>query len=437
MWAWSKRWQASLTHRIARPFLRLSGPRLRGLRFRYEKAGLSIADEPIPWNAEAVLVEALVRLPDSIPRKSDFQLRTPDRVPRMAVAVHPDSEADVAHVVFRLPPIQAQTWAALHYRGGMLGQVLLPFLPADVFLRNLCLRSPTVFALLVGKWHETGDCPLVETRYNIASQTLAEGQCNGLSAGGILVSPTSLLPLSDFGLRVEIADRRTESSESVAVRLSGAQLLGKEVSLSVSLPPWPYRVGTCSVRWILADRLLAHAEIRVISAAAFQQSLYLAEGRFLSQGRHGGATLFRHHLLAHDDTNALRPCFLVASREPGMAGLCPVEVRVQFRDPSRRPLVYKQEMLLTDRPSLCIPSLERGDAPLLTDFQQIRCFELLSKGRILGTLPVSPTPAAAFTGEGGFRAAADFDWTSFTEEELLDRLEKLMETGEDNLVRSP
>jgi hypothetical protein len=187
---------------------------------------------------------------------------------------------------------------------------------------------------------------------------------------------------------------------------------------------------------MLCDRLLAHAEMHVISVAAFQQSLYLAEGRFYSQGKQGGAMLFRHHLLARDDTSDLRPCFLIASREPGMAGLCVLEIRVNFRDPNRRPLVCKQEMLLTDRPSLCIPMLEKGDRPVFTDFHQIRSFELLSKGQILGILPVSPTPVAGFTSEGGFRAAANFDWTPFTEEELLDRLEKLMEASEGSLVRS-
>jgi hypothetical protein len=189
---------------------------------------------------------------------------------------------------------------------------------------------------------------------------------------------------------------------------------------------------------MLGDRLLAHAGIRVISPAAFQQSLYLAEGRFLSQGKQGRATLFRHHLLTSDDTNDLRPCFLIASREPGMAGLCALDVRVQFRDPNRRPLICKQHMLLTDRPSLLVPLFEKegGALSVVPDFQQIRSFELLSKGEILGTLSVSPTPVAVFTTEGGFRASADFDWTPFTEEELFDRLEKLMETGEDRLVRS-
>jgi hypothetical protein len=42
---------------------------------------------------------------------------------------------------------------------------------------------------------------------------------------------------------------------------------------------------------------------------------------------------------------------------------------------------------------------------------------------------------AAFTSEGGFRPAGDFDWTPFSEEELVDRLEKLMETNKEEKSR--
>jgi hypothetical protein len=406
-----KRWQTSAVQKICFPFLRMRGARLQSLRFRYEKAGLTVADEPIPWNAEAVLVEAWIRFPPGMTlRKNDLQLLTPDRVPRPATTLHADAEEGIVRAVFRLPPIQGPTKATVQYQGNPLGQVLLPYLAADVFLRDLSLRSPTLFALL--------------GNYNVACQTLVEDQCRGLSAGGILASPTSLLPLSDFNLRVEIADRRTGRTQSASVPFTGSQLVGKEASLSVILPTWPQGVGTCSTRWILGDRLLAHAEVRVISQSAFQQSLYLGEGRFLSQGKEGAA-LFRHHLLARDDTKGLRPCFLIASREPGMAGACTLEVRVQFRDPNLRPLLCKHEMLVTDRASLCIPNLTT-----VGDFQQIRAFELLSKGQLLGALPVRPTPAAGFNSEGGFHSAADYDWTPFTEEELLDRLERLMEAGE-------
>src|SRR5205823_5893546 len=180
---------ASLMVHLIWPFVCLRSLKLLSLRGRYEKAGLSVADEPIPWNADAVLVEAVIRHPaHPVPRKDEFQLRTPDRIPRLPIALQPAEEGAV-RVTFRLPPIQCQTSAAVYCGANLLGQILLPFLPAAVFLRNLGVRSPTVFAFLGAS--------------NVACQTLVEGQCHGLSAGGILASPTSLLPISDFNLRAE------------------------------------------------------------------------------------------------------------------------------------------------------------------------------------------------------------------------------------------
>ncbi len=389
MWFWLKRWQGSFRDKITRPLLRIGSIEVRDIRFSYEKAGLTIAGEPIPWNAEAVVVEALIRLPPAaFPRKSDFQLLTPDRVFQLAAALYPDYDQDAVRVVFRLPPIQAQTLVAVHYQGGMLGHVLVPFLSEAVFLRALRLRSPTIFALL-------GEC-------NTACQAVVEGQCRGLSVGGILSSQTSLLPISHADLRVEIADRGTGRVQRLSLPLSASQLLEKEALLSVTLPAYPCEVGTSSIRWMLGDRLLAH-------------------------GRVGKPS----HGLAREDSNGLRPCFTIASREPGVAGLCALEVGVQFCDPNRRPLLGNQEILATDKPARFAPDLTAVD-----DFRQVRAYELRSNGQLLGTLPVRPTPVAAFTSEGGFHAAGDFDWSPFAEEELADRLEKLMGAGE-SVVRSP
>jgi hypothetical protein len=166
---------------------RLGHPKLQGIGYRYEKAGLTVADEPIPWNAETVLVEASVWLPPGIRvHKGDFQLRTPDRVPRMAVSLQPDGEEGAVRVLFRLPPVPGQTLAIVSYQGTVLGQVVLPYLSAEGFVRDLRLRAPMVFALL-GK-------------FNVACQTLAEDQCCGLSASAVLTSRTSLLPILDSDL---------------------------------------------------------------------------------------------------------------------------------------------------------------------------------------------------------------------------------------------
>src|SRR3984893_14352734 len=76
----------------------------QALHFSYEKAGLALHDQPIPWNAEAVLVEASVRLPPACPRrKSDLQVRVragafiaPERMR------HDDGE-HLFRLFFRLP----------------------------------------------------------------------------------------------------------------------------------------------------------------------------------------------------------------------------------------------------------------------------------------------------------------------------------------------
>jgi hypothetical protein len=59
MWLWIKHWLDSKMHDLW-PMYRL-GPRPQTLHYSYEKAGLTIHDQAIPWNAEAVLVEATVR----------------------------------------------------------------------------------------------------------------------------------------------------------------------------------------------------------------------------------------------------------------------------------------------------------------------------------------------------------------------------------------
>src|SRR5579872_7380431 len=80
MWPWIKRWRDWAMHDLW-PLYRIS-PQPQALHYSYEKAGLTLHDQPIPWNAEAVLVEASLHLrPSAGRRKGDFQLRLPGRAP--------------------------------------------------------------------------------------------------------------------------------------------------------------------------------------------------------------------------------------------------------------------------------------------------------------------------------------------------------------------
>jgi len=169
------------------------------------------------------------------------------------------------------------------------------------------------------------------------------------------------------------------------------------------------------------ERVLASCEFRVLSEEAFQRSLYLVDTRCVYRDE-DGAYVLSHHLPAAGGVEDLSLCFVVASREPGVAALCNLEIRGQY-DGVVRPLSPREEqVLITDGPSLFLPA-----ATALEDFQRATAFELFSAGHRLGSHSLRLPAPATFTSEGGFKSTEDYLWTTFTEDELNCRLNRLME----------
>ena len=112
------------------------------LACRYEKAGLVLDQAPIPWNADALLVEALVRLPENLPRRrSDFQVRLAGQDPIAAEEISPRDTDGLYRLRFRLPPPTTQTTVVdLLWRGYLRGRVTVPFLGLALWaLRNVAI----------------------------------------------------------------------------------------------------------------------------------------------------------------------------------------------------------------------------------------------------------------------------------------------------------
>jgi hypothetical protein len=61
------------------------------------------------------------------------------------------------------------------------------------------------------------------------------------------------------------------------------------------------------------------------------------------------------------------------------------------------------------------------------DLHQVGAFELCVRGKVLHTLSLCPAPSASFNSEGGFKAPVDFTWSTAADEELNERLSKLIE----------
>src|SRR5438093_2502381 len=208
MWPWIKLWRDWAMHELW-PLYRLR-PQPQALHYGYEKAGLTIYDQPIPWNAEAVLVEALLTLRSpSVRRKGDYQLRLPGLELYHAESLRRQEGDNGYRALFRLPPSPTTVTAELLFRGHLLAQLTLPHLSREEFLRSLRLQMPTLFVRL-------GDA-------TVACQTFVSTQCRGMVASTVLSSPTSLVPVLDLDLQVEFHCERSGHSALTPVRLCSSQ----------------------------------------------------------------------------------------------------------------------------------------------------------------------------------------------------------------------
>jgi hypothetical protein len=229
------------------------------------------------------------------------------------------------------------------------------------------------------------------------------------------------VPLADLNLEVEFCPERGGPAQRVPAHLSSSQLKGKQALVSVSPHRLPRRIGPWEATWYLEGQPLAMQRIRAISKRQFERSLRVSETRFVVQNHKGQVTLTRQPPDLKEVAR-LGPCFLVSSRELGMAGLCTLQTRALVPGAVQPPLLTEQEVLITDGPTPFVPGTLD-----LADLQQVTGFELCLNGRALGLLPMTPAPSAHFTTEGGFKPPPTFAWSTAAEDQLAERLSRLMD----------
>jgi hypothetical protein len=358
-----------------------------------------------------VLVEARLWLPPSSkrPRKGDFRLRLSDASRDIAPEAlrYGDEDIEPSRLYFRLPVPQQTCVAEVLWKDHSRGQITLPVLLRDDFCKGLGLQWPTLYVCL--------------DEHSVASQTYVSAQCDGLLATAFLTSPTSLAPLPDLDLHVEIRPERGGSSRCVRAQLSSSQLQMNQAMVTVRLPK-PKRMGDWLATWKLGDTPLVCTRIKAISRIQFLRSLRLTEARFVVQTRDGSVAVVRQ-LPPLESLARIGPCFLISSSERGIAGLCTLQVRARVRGGVQPLPLAEQEVLVTDGPAPFAPGTVD-----VRDLDEVDSFELRVKGKDpFGILPLEPAPTAEFSAEGGFKPVLDFSWSSAAEEQLNERLARLIE----------
>jgi hypothetical protein len=175
---------------------------------------------------------------------------------------------------------------------------------------------------------------------------------------------------------------------------------------------------------MVGDRPLASRRIRAITQRQFQRSLRISDTRFILETT-GGEVRIARQAPPLEEVARLGPCFLVSSKEPGMAGVCMLHIRAHGPGSNHAPHLQEQEVLITDGPAVVAPGTVG-----VHDLAEVTAFELRHKSETLGVLPLTPAPAASFTAEGGFKGAGDFAWSMSADDELNERMTKLIDGKE-------
>lgn len=378
------------------------------MHISYEKAGLTIDQPPIPWNAEAVLVEVAVRARAF--RKEDFVLRV-DGVAFAAETLRKDAQRDPAKVFFRIRPPVADAVAELHWKGSKLSDAPLSILSREAFLASFSLQIPTVHAIL--------------GEQAIACQTFVSTQCQSLHVAAVVGSGTNLLPAIDLDLRVELQASDAGVLQSVPIQWASSQLRGKQALIAARLSK-PRKTGEYFVVWRLGAQELARTRLRAVSKKQFLRSLRVSATRYVLQMTDGSVRVVRQLPSVGNEIDLagvarIGPCFFASSSQAGMAGLASFQVLTEVPGAVRAPLLLEQECLVTDGPMpLLLGTLDAAE------LAQVKHFTLRTAEGTLGVLPLLVSPTARFTSEGGVENVEEFAWSAAAEEQLNERLGDLL-----------
>ena len=403
MWRWIRHWRDWAMNEIVIPRRLTHQP--QGMYYRFEKAGLTIDQQPVPWSAEAVVVEALLRLPPSARKRTDFTIQIPGIAEPIAAEMLRAEENGPRHrLFFRFPVPKENCSAALYWKRHILGRVEIHVVGAEQFLNGLQLHLPTPFVALGGT--------------SVAASTFVSNQQQGLTASALVRSSTGLAPLLDYSLTATFKTARATKSYETNVPLSASQLMGREALVTAIPPKLPKKAGEWTVTWSCQGKELAVTRLKAVSPKTFHESLRVCDTRFGLVSKTGEFRIARQ--MPPEGAAKVGPCFLVSSREVGMAGLASFEIGLQMSS-GEAPPPMTQTVLITDGPTPVAPGMLSA-----FDLKTATAFELRLKGKVLGVLPLSAIPIATFTAEGAYKPPPDFAWSAAAEDELSERLARLM-----------
>ncbi|MCS7166037.1 MAG: hypothetical protein RMI91_08520 [Gemmatales bacterium] len=397
-------------------------PAVRNLRISWKKNGLEIHELPILDCADAITLRAELRYgATKAARRCDLTLHTARRsYPADSLIEDGLANGQGLHrAEFHIEPLPASDILELRWQGQLLQQISVPVLSLRQFVDQFQVVQPTLFLVLRGRSGEEG--PL---DYTVPGTKFFRKQGRCVLASAYLRSPTPLVALLDCHPTVLFQEEASGQAWEVPLRLTAEQLCAREALVTVQCPVRLRRLSRWKVEWrLFSSTTKARCQLEVLAMRSVHRQIVLLETYFVVQEDKTSQVKVEKRLPKNLPLGRVAPCFVLCTREPGLAFLADLEVYATCRDGSKPRLLASQEVLLTDSPSPYVPGTLAAN-----DLRHVLAFELRCGGRLIGHLPLSPVPTARINAEGAFSGAPqDLAWSPALDEELRERLNRLME----------
>ena len=236
----------------------------------YERAGITRWEIPVPWTADAAVIDVLLRLPAAARRKTDYAFRLPFAT-FPADTIRQDAD-DRYRVTFRFPVPAETVRGDLLWRGRVIANLSVQVLTPASFVSGLTLAASTVFVQLAGS--------------TIATSAFVPDRCEGMLASAVVRCQSALAPLAELGLRAVFHNESSGRVHTIPILLTTSQLLRQEAVATALCPEIPRQPGGWWVTWMADDRMLATQRVHAIPAERFEAGVRVLETRFAARRCH-------------------------------------------------------------------------------------------------------------------------------------------------------
>ncbi|MEZ6139354.1 MAG: hypothetical protein R3B84_02175 [Zavarzinella sp.] len=360
----------------------------RLLHLRVQQDGLLYENVPILWCADTIWIEGTLKLPVGARNKAEYRLHLADGKQVQATHLKQIDNSERFRLIFRLPPPANTTSAVVRWRQHEVGTIELPVVSKEEYSQHLQLDG--AFSQI---W-ENGTTNM--------GGTFISGQNHGWIIHTTIQHRVGLYGLSELPIVLELS-HEADVPHHWDLVLPKHLLRGKSAQVPIFLPRLPKKAINYHATWSVAGDVRHSQRLQLLTAKQFVANL-----RLISQVMVG--------------THSQYPVFLLGSTSPRGTGKFGYELI--FQASKEMPPVPQTGQCTMENGLLVI----RGTELTVDQFRGDHRYWLLIEGRQITELTPTSAPVVKFDAEGGFSTIfdADFTWNDAADEELYDRLSKIM-----------